>query len=58
MEVLSGELEPQQTWISREYIVWSQDPSSLGDVLGGGFFLRDDMGLEIFCLELSVANGS
>lgn len=44
MEESRGELGPQPNWILREdNIWWNQDPSSLGDVFGSGFFLHNDM---------------
>ncbi|KAJ5214602.1 hypothetical protein N7449_001771 [Penicillium cf. viridicatum] len=48
MEGPRGELGPQSSWILREdNIWWNQDPSSLGDVFGSGFFLHDDTEFQI-----------
>jgi hypothetical protein len=39
-----GNVSSQSNWTLREDCIWwNQDPSSLGDVFGSGFFLHNDM---------------
>lgn len=39
-----GDLVSQSNWTLREDCIWwNQDPLSLGDVFGSGFFLHDDL---------------
>ncbi|KAH6884444.1 hypothetical protein B0T10DRAFT_579059 [Thelonectria olida] len=48
LEGLREECVPAPNWTFREDgIWWSQDPESLGDVFGSGFFLHDDIDLRM-----------